>query len=162
MKNFVCTASALAVAVLVLSTTACASLFEQDMAAATFGPADAAKRVLVAATDSPYKRAIVKTLVDSLIADGTAVDVVPLSQFDSTHQAKDYKALVLVATIKAGQEDGRVVKARTDLSGDRRLVILNTAGGDGSKGGIDSVTAASDSPIGGIVNPALDAIGALP
>lgn len=162
MRSTVRMSAVVAIAFLLFSTTACASLFEKDMAAASFGPADAAMRVLVAATDSPYKRAIIQALADGLTADGVAVDVVPLGQFDAARQAKDYKALVLVATIKAGQEDSRVVAARAALKGDSRLVILNTAGGSETKGGVDSVTAASDSPVNVVVNPALAAIKALP
>lgn len=134
----------------------CAGLIERGMPAAAYGPADAAKRVLAAAVDSGYKRQVVKELAARLNALGVGLDVVPLAEFETAQKAKDYKAWVLIATIRAGKEDKRVSQAREAHAKDPRLIVINTKGGAGTVSGADTTTAASGTDPETLIKPVLD------
>ncbi|MFA6504856.1 MAG: hypothetical protein WCT14_02095 [Treponemataceae bacterium] len=144
------------VGAVVILFSGCAGMIERGMAEASYGPSEAAKRVLVAAVDSEYKRQIVLALATRLTELGVALDVVPLADFEIAQKAKDYQAWVLVATIKAGKEDSRVRKARTAHPNDPRLFVLNTKGGAGTKGDADTTTAASGTAPETLIKPILD------
>ncbi|MEW5735398.1 MAG: hypothetical protein AB1921_11115 [Thermodesulfobacteriota bacterium] len=113
---------------------------------AVFGNEQSAAKVLIAADASDFKGAVVKQLVEKLVADGAFVRLAPLSDLSKLNAA-DYKAVVLVNTVIAWQAKPDV-QAFIKRTQDRdRLILVSTAGDPEIRtdfDGVDAVTAASE------------------
>lgn len=103
---------------------------KHDVAATQAGENQAAGTVLIAARKSVFKEAVVKGVVDSLVADSLRVDIVGLDStrnMDSTTLVS-YDAIVLLNTCMSWNMDRRVNGLLKRLPDHAPFVILTTSG----------------------------------
>jgi hypothetical protein len=105
------------------------------------------RKVLIAMQSGQFKDSVIVVVKRTLERDSYCVKVIPLGSLGD-EVMENYSAAIIVNTCHGGRVGGKASKFVKKLSSreKRRVVLLTTTGGDGSKlkdPGVDCVTSAS-------------------
>jgi hypothetical protein len=123
---------------------------QKSIQAATYGDSLAGRRVLIGGISSPFKDAIVKTIVDSLIKDSVFVKTVGMGDLKK-EKATSWNAVLLLNTCMAWELNYKVKKFAKKYPEYTSIVAVTTSGdpktcGSAKQipGNIDAISTASE------------------
>lgn len=122
---------------------------EKDLPDEIYGTLSAEKKMLIAGTDSAFKKELVRQLINNLGTTNLAIRVTGLKSLPDI-DTEDFNAILLISSIQAGKIDGQAEQFIKAQAPSKKIVLFCTRGSDtASPGwakfdlGVDTVTSAS-------------------
>jgi hypothetical protein len=123
---------------------------QKSFPAGAYGDSLASKRVLIGGVTSPFKEAIVKSIIDSLLKDSVFVKTVGIGKLKK-EKATAWNAVLLLNTCMAWEINYKVRKFAKAFPEYRSFVVVTTSGDPKSCGSakqlpenIDAISTASE------------------
>ncbi len=117
------------------------------------GDSSSSKKVLIAAEDSGFKKAVVEALIERLGTDDCYFRGIGLGQLDQLAEddMEQYGGILIVCKMTGGRVESQARAFIDAERGNPKLVVLMTTGGDGAMpdgarkdlGSVDAVSSAS-------------------
>lgn len=147
---------------LVMGVLVCAFAYSAGKGLTTLAGSEAsAERILIASAGSTFKDELVRGFVNSLNNGNRLVLVSDLKALKNVEPC-DYRAIIIIGSIKAGRADGKIRDFAKKNPGASNVVVVNTWGGETKPISLDLDAISSPSKkseIHRIVRDVLDRLG---